>query len=100
MISKDEVIKVAKLARLSLNDHEVEKYTMQLDNIMMMISEMQQVNISGIIPMTTPLSTGSYVREDIVTEGNISEELFSNAPGKNSVFAKEINCFIVPKVIE
>jgi aspartyl-tRNA(Asn)/glutamyl-tRNA(Gln) amidotransferase subunit C len=39
-------------------------------------------------------------REDEVNVGNISNQLFANVPAKNAEFAKEVKCFIVPKMVE
>ena len=39
-------------------------------------------------------------REDEVTAGDIADQLFANVPAKNAEFAKEVKCFIVPKMVE
>ncbi|MBP7189756.1 MAG: Asp-tRNA(Asn)/Glu-tRNA(Gln) amidotransferase subunit GatC [Rickettsiaceae bacterium] len=100
MISQDVVKKVARLAKLSINENEIERYTVQLGNIMDMISQMDEADTSAVSPMTSVCSGDPVMRHDIVTDGNIVEDLFQNAPGKTADFAKEIKCFIVPKVVE
>lgn len=100
MISSDEIKKIAKLAKLSLNENDIGKYTSQLSNIMQMISEMNKVDTDSISPMTSVCDMETRLRDDEVTEQNLSDSLFSNAPGKDANFAKEIKCFIVPKVVE
>lgn len=100
IISHNELHKIAKLARLKFSDNEIEQYKSQIDNIMEMISSMESVDISGIEPLTSVCEMNAYMRDDLVTETDKSDELFANAPGSNGEFAKEIKCFIVPKVIE
>lgn len=100
MITQEEVKKVAKLARLKLTDAEVASYTSQLGNIMEMIDDMLEVNCKGIEPLRSVCEMQPHLREDKITESDLSGELFNNAPGKDAAFAKEIKCFIVPKVIE
>ena len=100
MITQEEVRKVAKLARLRLTDAEVVGYTSQLGNIMDMIDDMLEVDCEGVEPLRSVCEMTPHLREDKITESDLSAELFNNAPGKDAQFAKEIKCFIVPKVIE
>ncbi len=100
IISQSELQKIAKLARLTFSDNEIEQYKNQIDNIMDMISSMESVDIAGVEPLTSVCEMKTYMREDVVTETDKSDELFNNAPGSSAEFAKEIKCFIVPKVIE
>ena len=100
MITQEEVRKVAKLARLRLTDAEVVGYTSQLGNIMDMIDDMLEVDCEGVEPLRSVCEMTARLREDKITESDLSAELFNNAPGKDAQFAKEIKCFIVPKVIE
>lgn len=100
IISQSELQKIAKLARLTFSDNEIEQYKGQIDNIMEMISAMESVDISGVDPLTSVCEMKLHMREDVVTETDNSEELFNNAPGSSAEFSKEIKCFIVPKVIE
>ncbi|MGV2433038.1 MAG UNVERIFIED_CONTAM: aspartyl/glutamyl-tRNA amidotransferase subunit C [Rickettsiaceae bacterium] len=65
-----------------------------------MIDKLKDVNTDNVEPLTSVVDAKLSMREDKVTDGGIVEELFSNAPGNNSSMAKEIKCFIVPKVVE
>ena len=100
MITKEDVKKVAKLAKLAVSEAEIDLYNVQLGNIMEMIDDMLEVDCKGVEPLRSVCEMKSHLREDKITEDNISDQLFMNAPGKDSAFAKEIKCFIVPKVIE
>ncbi len=100
MITKEDVKKVARLAKLNMSEAETELYTVQLGNIMEMIDDMLEVDCDGIEPLRSVCEIKAHLREDKITETDISDQLFVNAPGKDAAFAKEIKCFIVPKVIE
>lgn len=100
MITQEDVKKAARLAKLRFSDAEIAKYTAQLGSIMDMIEDLQKVDTNDIKPLTSVHDANLRLREDKVTEGDLGKELFANAPGKNAAFAKEINCFIVPKVVE
>ena len=100
MISEAEVKNAAKLARLSFNDGQITHFTKQLGDIMTMIEEMKKVDCTNIEPLSSVCEQTPFMRDDIVTEGDLGSALFANAPGADAEFAKEIKCFIVPKVVE
>lgn len=100
MITQDDVGKAARLAKIKFSDEEIEKYTIQLGSIMDMIEELQEVDTTGIKPLTSVHNATLRMREDRVTETDIRSDLFTNAPGKDAAFAEEIKCFVVPKVVE
>ena len=100
MISEAEVRNAAKLARLRFDDSQMHQFAQQLGNIMNMIEEMKQVNCEGVAPLASVCEQTPFMRDDVVTESDLGNDLFINAPGKDAAFAKEIKCFIVPKVVE
>lgn len=100
MITQEDVKKAARLAKIKFTEAEIEKYTGQLGNIMDMIEELQNIDTSGVQPLTSVHDAKLRMRDDVVIEGDLGEELFTNAPGKDAAFAKEIKCFVVPKVVE
>ncbi len=100
MITISEVKKIATLARLSFNEEEYASLAQQLTDIMSMINVLNNVDCDGVEPLTSVLDQTQRLRKDEVTENDISEALFINAPGESGNFAREIKCFIVPKVIE
>ena len=100
MITQEDVKKAARLAKLKFTDEETAKYAGQLGNIMGMIDELGAVNIGDVKPLTSVHDAQLRMREDHVTEKDLGADLFANAPGKDAAFAKEIKCFIVPKVVE
>lgn len=100
MVSKADIQKASKLAAIDLGEEAVDKLTGDLQNIMHKIEEMKKVDCSDIDPLISVCDHEIYLREDEVTESDLGAALFSNVPGKDAAFAKEIKCFIVPKVVE
>jgi aspartyl-tRNA(Asn)/glutamyl-tRNA(Gln) amidotransferase subunit C len=100
MISKEDIEKTARLAALDFTDSEKEKAVNQLQNIMKMIDQILDVDCTDVKPLSSVCEEVPFYRKDEVTAPDLGGKLFSNAPGKNAEFAKEIKCFIVPKVVE
>lgn len=98
MISTEDVKHVAKLARLSLTEEETQKYAEQLSRIMDFFAELQDVDTTGVEPMSHPiaaLAAVNVLREDEVrTEALSREVLMENAPLTDGAF------FRVPKIGE
>jgi aspartyl-tRNA(Asn)/glutamyl-tRNA(Gln) amidotransferase subunit C len=99
-ITTEEVKRIAKLSKLKFTEDEIGNFAGQLTSIMKMINELNEVDCSGIQPLTSVCDMTQPMRKDIVTEQDNSEDIFSNAPGSSAAFAKEIKYFIVPKVVE
>ena len=93
-IDASEVQKVAHLARLSIDDSQVEATAGTINKILDLVDQMQSVNTDNIEPMAHPMDATQRLREDVVTEPNNREKLQSCAP------AVEDGLFLVPKVIE
>jgi len=93
-LSTADVQKVARLARLSMNNTEIEAARSQLSGIFELIAEMQAVDTSGIEPMSHAQNLSQRLREDSVTETNQRELFQSIAP------QVEGGLYLVPQVIE
>ena len=93
-ISTDEVAHVANLARLSLGAEEAERLTSQLNDILLYMDKLNEVDTTGVEPMTHAIVRENAFREDSVVESLPSEVSLANAPE-----AKR-SCFQVPRVIE
>jgi aspartyl-tRNA(Asn)/glutamyl-tRNA(Gln) amidotransferase subunit C len=85
---------IAKLARIAVSDAEVEALVPELNNILGWIEQLQEVDVTGIEPMTAVIPNTLRLREDSVTDGGIRERVLANAP------VAEHGFFAVPKVIE
>lgn len=93
-VDADTVRHIAKLARIAVSDAEVAALAPELTNILGWIEQLGEVDVSGIEPMTAVIPNRLRLRDDIVTEGAIRDEILLNAP------AAEHGFFAVPKVIE
>ena len=85
---------IAKLARIAVTDSEVEALVPELNNILGWIEQLQEVDVSGIEPMTAVIPNTLRLREDVVTDGGKRDDVLKNAP------VAEHGFFAVPKVIE
>jgi aspartyl-tRNA(Asn)/glutamyl-tRNA(Gln) amidotransferase subunit C len=93
-LSLADVEKVARLARLAMNDQELQAAQAQLNNIFGLIAEMQAVDTKGIAPMSHAQDVAQRLREDKVTEPNQREAFQAIAP------QVENGLYLVPQVIE
>ena len=88
------VKRVAKLARIAVSDEEAEKMQGELNTILGFVEQLDEVNVSGVEPMTSVVSMEMKKREDVVNDGNKADDIVANAP------VTEDNFFMVPKVVE
>ena len=88
------VKKIASLARIAITDDDAVRLAPELANILGWIEQLGEVDTSGIEPMTAVIPNQLRLRDDIVTDGGIRDQLMANAP------AGEHGFFAVPKVIE
>jgi aspartyl-tRNA(Asn)/glutamyl-tRNA(Gln) amidotransferase subunit C len=92
-LSREEVLHVAELARLSLGNVEIEPFTRQLNDILAYVEKLQELDTSGVVPLAHVIPVFNAFREDEVKAGLPLDEALENAP------AREGNNFLVPKVI-
>ena len=91
-ISKQEVEKTARLARLELSDEEVEKMTAQLDHILSYAEKLDELDTTGV-PTAIHSQKANAFREDVQQESLPREAALKNGPVQND------EAFVVPKVI-
>jgi aspartyl-tRNA(Asn)/glutamyl-tRNA(Gln) amidotransferase subunit C len=92
-LTREEVLHVADLARLSLEPETVDRLTRQLNDILAYIEKLQEVDTAGVPPMAHAVPVFNVFREDEVAPGLDREEALANAP------AQEEGTFVVPRVI-
>lgn len=88
------VERIARLARLRLEPGEAQHLETEINGILGWIEQLRQVDTDGVEPMTAVIPNKMRLRDDIVTEGGIRDEVLANAPQAEHGF------FAVPKVIE
>jgi len=93
-LTRADVEKVARLARLAMNDEDIQAAQSQLNNIFGLIAEMQAVDTKGVAPMSHSQDLAQRLREDRVTEANQREAFQAIAP------QVEQGLYLVPQVIE
>ena len=88
------VRKVARLARIAVPEERLEPLAKELNGILQWIEQLNEVDVQGVEPMTTPVKMTLPMREDVVSDGNIRDQVLANAPKSEDGF------FVVPKVVE
>lgn len=87
-ITKDNVLHVAGLARLELSEMEVEKYEVELNDVLKFMDKLNELDTDGIEPTAHVLEINNIFREDIVKESFDVEEILSNAPDREDDYFK------------
>ncbi len=93
-ISNKDVKEVADLARLEIEEEQLDKFTNQFENILKFISKLDELNTDDVEPTSHVLDMPTPLREDKVEEWLSQDEALKNAPQREDEF------FGVPKVIE
>jgi len=93
-ITREEVLHVARLARLSLSEAEVDRLRDQLDNILDYIRQLDALDTRDVIPTSHAVEMGTPFRDDAVRPFGDKEAILSNAPDRVGDF------FRVPRIIE
>jgi aspartyl-tRNA(Asn)/glutamyl-tRNA(Gln) amidotransferase subunit C len=88
------VRRIAHLARIAVRDEEVEHLRGEINAILAFVEQLSEVNVDGVEPMTSVTPMTLKQREDVVTDGNIADDIVKNAPATADHF------FMVPKVVE
>ena len=79
-ITRDEVLHVARLARLELTDDEVTKFQAELSEILETVSKVAELDLAGVPPTAHPLEIANAWAEDVPRPCLTHEEAFANAP--------------------
>ncbi len=92
-LTREDVLHVAELARLSLRPEEIDTFTRQLNDILAYVEQLQQLDTRDVSPLAHVIPLTNAFREDEVLPGLSPEEALDNAP------AREEGNFLVPRVI-
>ncbi len=93
-IDRDQIARIAHLARLEVGDEAVARTAEELANILDFVGRMNAVDTSDVTPMAHPLDANQRLREDQITESDQRSEFQAVAPTVENGF------YLVPKVIE
>ena len=88
------VRRIAKLARLHLDEADVPRLQGELNAILGWIEQLNEVDIEGVAPLTGAASMALRLREDVVTDGGMADAVLANAPDRAGPY------YAVPKVVE
>ena len=88
------VRRIARLARIRLDEADIPRMQADLNGILAWIEMLDEVNVDGVTPLAGGTQIALRLRADAVTDGNIAEAVLANAPDRAEDF------FAVPKVVE
>ena len=93
-IDKNTTLKIAKLCRVRIEEHEIEELSSQLSSILDWVEQLNEVNTDNIEPLSNVSMSELPLREDNEDTENKSKDVLINAPEKLEDY------FVVPKVVE
>lgn len=93
-ITREEVLKIARLARLSLTDAEVESMTPQLDAILEYVDQLKGLDTTNVIPTVASADRATPLRDDVVRDSLSQEAALANGPRVGG------GGFLVPRVVD
>jgi aspartyl-tRNA(Asn)/glutamyl-tRNA(Gln) amidotransferase subunit C len=88
------VRRIAHLARIAVAESEVPHLQSELNAMLAFVEQLSEVNVEGVEPMTSVTPMAMKKRTDVVTDGEIADDIVKNAP------ASENHFFLVPKFLE
>jgi len=93
-LTREDVRKIAFLARIRIADGELDSLAGELNNIIGWVEQLSKVDTDGVEPMTSVAEMTLPKRVDAVTDGDVAEKVLANAPDREGDF------YTVPKVVE
>ena len=93
-LSREEVLHIARLARVALTEEEITRFSEQLSNLLENFEILQQVDTTDVPPTAQSVALQSIMREDEVAPSLPAEDILANAPRRES------DCFRVRAVLE
>ncbi len=93
-VDSKTVRRIGHLARIRIAEDDIETYADELNVILGFVEQLNEVDVEGVMPMTSVIPATQRLRADKVELGGYPERIVSNAP------LSEDNFFVVPKVVE
>lgn len=100
MINNTDIEKLQKLAKLRYSKEQTDVLQNNLNNIVAMLDELQEIDCANVEPLRSVIDGYQRMVEDVVDNKLTTDELFQNVPEAEANLAKEVSCFLVPKVVE
>ena len=79
-VTRDDVRKVARLSRIAVPEERLDELAGELNGILGWIDQLNEVDVDGVEPLTSIVETALPMRDDVVTDGNIQDQVLANAP--------------------
>ncbi|MDR1366021.1 MAG: Asp-tRNA(Asn)/Glu-tRNA(Gln) amidotransferase subunit GatC [Holosporales bacterium] len=93
-ISDQDVLKISELAKIKILPNEVPQIASELEKILEFVEQLNEIDCSGIEPLSTVTVAQAYERQDVVDDNNCLDDIVGNAPEQSS------GMFVVPKIVE
>ncbi|MGA0598789.1 Asp-tRNA(Asn)/Glu-tRNA(Gln) amidotransferase subunit GatC [Enterovirga sp. CN4-39] len=93
-VDQATVRRIARLARIRLDEADVPQMQGELNAILSFVEQLNEVDVSGVEPMTSVIPMAMKMRDDVVTDCGDVASILANAPVTEDGF------FVVPKVVE
>ena len=93
-LTKEQVQHIALLARLRLDEKDIDDMVEKLSSIVDFVDQLQAAPTDDVVPMAHPMDMTQRLRADAVTEGNERDKIQQNAPSVQD------GLYLVPKVLE
>jgi aspartyl-tRNA(Asn)/glutamyl-tRNA(Gln) amidotransferase subunit C len=93
-VDKETVRRIARLGRLAVDEDQVAAMEAELNALLSWVEQLQEVDVEGVLPMTSVVEQRLKMRDDVVNDGGYADDLLKNAPQVEDRF------FVVPKVVE
>jgi aspartyl-tRNA(Asn)/glutamyl-tRNA(Gln) amidotransferase subunit C len=93
-VDEATVRRIARLARIKITEAEAKGLVKELSGILNWVEQLDEVDTAAVEPMTRVVPIELKKREDVVTDGDIADDIVKNAP------MVEDHYFVVPKVVE
>jgi aspartyl-tRNA(Asn)/glutamyl-tRNA(Gln) amidotransferase subunit C len=85
---------IAHLARIAVTDDEVERLKGEINDVLAFVEQLSEADVASVEPMTSVTPMAMKKRPDVVSDGEIADDIVRNAPAAQDHF------FVVPKVVE
>ncbi len=93
-VDTDTVKRIGHLARIKVDEQDLASLADELNTILGFVEQLNEVDVEGVVPMTSVIPMTQPLRPDVVNDGGYASKIVTNAP------LSEDNFFMVPKVVE